>query len=124
MPVSEAIMIETRSSGEAAADLLARVAAAHGAVAGCAGNGADFDPAGAASVSARARLVLAAALRIWGDEVQVLFRPYQLPPTAACTPSKTASRYELQAMRSCLERLACYLKMKISEPPRADVVVN
>ena len=69
--------------------------------------------------------LISAGARIMGDEVGTLFRPYQMPESFSCrSPGKTANSFELNSTMECLERFACYLKMKISEPAQPDFFVD
>jgi hypothetical protein len=77
---------------------------------------------GAREVS-RVQGVFAAAVRMMGEEAKGLFRSYPLPPAAAWGAARhRVSRFELEAVVACLERLACRLKDRISRPDEAHIV--
>jgi hypothetical protein len=69
--------------------------------------------------------LISAGARIMGDQVGAFFRPYQMPESTLCpSRDKTANRFELSASLDCLQRFACYLKMRISEAAQPDIFVN
>jgi len=77
------------------------------------------------ALEAEVHQLFGSAVSIMGQQVKALFRPYQLPEGSRyLTGSKTLSPFEVQALVACLERLACYVRMKKSEPAQPDLVVN
>jgi hypothetical protein len=69
--------------------------------------------------------LISAGARVMGDQVGPFLRRYQMPESSLCpSPDKTANRFELNSTLDCLERFACFLKTRISEPAQADIFVT
>jgi hypothetical protein len=69
--------------------------------------------------------LISAGARVMGDQVGPFLQRYQMPESSLCSsPDNTANRFELSSTLDCLERFACCLKTRISEPAQPDIFVT